>query len=280
MNLQKHFSPKRFYKCLKYDLVLNGKIYLFSIIGLMVVLMIINLINLNSFNNFYSNNFNRNNFNIDFENYFFRSYYAPLFIFFIIFGTILSAGTSFPALRSSNNSINYLLLPASTLEKFLVQFFIRILAFVLLFIPIYWLIFKFSYNFYGLFGTVLESVKSYSLLSPFQGEIEGIDFYLIIVSVIISSLFAFVGATYFKKYALFKSIFTFALTAVFLFLLMVLLSHLFFDHTTKEFFEIKLRSYSVYENIKNLQLYFAVLFTATSLILFMLAYFKLKEREI
>ena len=107
MNLQKHFSPKRFYKCLKYDLVLNGKIYLFSIIGLMVVLMIINLINLNSFNNFYSNNFNRNNFNIDFENYFFRSYYAPLFIFFIIFGTILSAGTSFPALRSSNNSINY-----------------------------------------------------------------------------------------------------------------------------------------------------------------------------
>ena len=148
MNLQKHFSPKRFYKCLKYDLVLNGKIYLFSIIGLMVVLMIINLINLNSFSDFYSNNFNRNN--INFDNFFLKSYYRPLFLFFIISGIILSAGTSFPALRSSNNSINYLLLPASTLEKFLVQFLIRILAFVLLFIPIYWLIFKFTYNFYGL----------------------------------------------------------------------------------------------------------------------------------
>lgn len=279
MSLQKHFSPKRFYKCLKYDLVLNGKIYLFSIIVLMVLLMIINLINLNSFSDFYSNNFNRN-VNVDFDNYFFKSYYTPLFIFFIISGTILSSGTSFPALRSSNKSINYLLLPASTLEKFLVQFLIRVLTFVLLFIPIYWLIFKFSYNFYGLFGTVLESMKGYTLLSPFQGEIEDLNFYLIIITAIMSCLFAFVGATYFKKYALFKSIFTFALTAFFVFLLMVLLSHLFFDHTAKEFFEIKLRSYSIYENVNNIQLYFAILFTAMSLILFLLAYFKLKEREI
>lgn len=41
MNLQNHFSASRFYKYLKYDLVLNGKTYLFAFIGLILVLVLI-----------------------------------------------------------------------------------------------------------------------------------------------------------------------------------------------------------------------------------------------
>jgi len=279
MSLQKYFSAKRFYKCLKYDLVLNGKTYFFTLIGLMVVLLIINLINLNSFDNFYS--FSSNSKYINFDTYFFKSYYRPVFIFFIIFGAILSAGTSFSALRSSNKSINYLLLPASILEKFLVQFLIRIPVFVMLFIPIYWLNFKFSYNFYSLFDTVSETVKSYGLLSPFQPKnMDHIDLCLIVIAAVMSSLFAFVGATYFKKYALFKSVLTFALTALFMFLLMVLFSHLFYEHHANEFFQIKLKMFPVYENFNSIEIYTITLFTGLSIFLLPLAYFKLKEREI
>jgi hypothetical protein len=279
MSLQKHFSAKRFYKCLNYDLVLNGKTYLFTLIGLMMVLLIINLINLNSFSSFYRLNYGFNT--INFDNYFYNSYYLPVFVFFIIVGSILSAGTSFSALRTSQKSINYLLFPASSLEKFLVQFLIRIPVFVMLFIPIYWLNFKFSYNFYSLFDTVSEAVKSYGLLSPFQPKnMDDTALCLIVITAVMSSLFAFVGAAYFKKYALFKSVFTFGLTAFFMFLLMVLFSHLFYEHHANEFFQVKLKMFPVYENFNSIEIYTITLFTGLSIFLLPLAYFKLKEREV
>lgn len=264
MGFQKHFSARRFYKYVKYDLTLNGKTYLLALLGLVVILFIVDVFTLNTASP-------RINFN--------RGYYTPIFVFFLILSSVIAAGTAFSALRSSKSSINYLLIPVSNFEKFAVQFLIRIVGLVLLFLPLYWLTFKLAYSFYNLFAVVSENVESYNLLSPFQWQINRVDIYILVSITSGSMLFAFCGAAYFKKQALFKTILTFALLVLAWFLLMVTLSHMFYDHNSKQFFEIKLRSYKVQELFYNTQIYATILFAGLSLFLLPLAYFKLKERE-
>jgi hypothetical protein len=264
MSLQKHFSANRFYKYLKYDLVLNGKTYLLALVGLVVILFIVDVFTLSTASS-------RINFN--------RGYYTPIFIFFLVLIGVVSAGTAFSALRSSKTSINYLLIPVSNFEKFIVQFLIRIVAFVLLFLPLYWLTFKLAYSFYNLFAVVSENVESYNVLSPFQWQENNVEVYILVSLASGLVLFAFCGAAYFKKLALFKSILTFALLVLAWFLLMVTLSHMFYDHNSKQFLEIKLRSYKIYEGIQNTQIYSVILFAGLSVFLLPLAFFKLKERE-
>ena len=131
MGFQKHFSARRFYKYVKYDLTLNGKTYLLALVGLVVILFIVDVFTLNTASP-------RINFN--------RGYYTPIFVFFLILSSVIAAGTAFSALRSSKSSINYLLIPVSNFEKFAVQFLIRIVGLVLLFLPLYWLTFKLAYS--------------------------------------------------------------------------------------------------------------------------------------
>ena len=264
MGLQKHFSASRFYKYLKYDLTLNGKTYLLALVGLFVVLFIVDVFTLSTASS-------KINFN--------RGYYTPIFVFFLILIGVVSAGSAFSGLRSTKTSINYLLIPVSNFEKFVVQFLIRIIGFVLVFLPLYWLTFKLACSFYSLFGIVSENVESYNLLSPFQWQKSSIDIYTIVSVSCGSMLFAFCGAAYFEKQALLKSILTFALFTLAWFLLMVTLSHMFYDHNSRQFLEIKLRSYKIYKGIQNTQMYAVILFAGLSLFLLPLAYFKLKERE-
>jgi hypothetical protein len=264
MGLQKHFSASRFYKYLKYDLTLNGKTYLLAVVGLFVVLFIVDVFTLSTASP-------RINFN--------RNYYTPIFVFFLVLIGVVSAGTAFSGLRSTKTSINYLLIPVSSFEKYVVQFLIRIVGFVLLFLPLYWLTFKLACSFYSLFGMVSENVESYNLLSPFQWQENNVEVYFLVSLASGLVLFAFCGATYFKKQALLKSILTFALLTLAWFLLMVTLSHMFYDHNSKQFLEIKLRSYKIYKGIQNTQMYAVILFAGLSLFLLPLAYFKLKERE-
>ncbi|RED47891.1 hypothetical protein [Seonamhaeicola aphaedonensis] len=264
MGLQKYFNLNRFYKYFKYDLTLNGKTYALALLGLFVVLFIVDVFTLSTASS-------RVNFN--------RNYYTPIFIFFLVLTGVVSAGTSFSALRSSKTSIHYLLIPVSNFEKFIVQFLIRIMGFVLLFLPLYWLTFKLAYGFYSLFAIVSENVESYNMLSPFQWQENKVDIYILVSLASGLILFAFCGAASFKKYALFKSILTFALFVLAWFLLMVILSHIFYDHDSKELLEINLRSYRVQDGVYNTQIYATILFAGLSLILLPLAYFKLKERE-
>lgn len=282
MKLQKYFSPKRFINCLKYDLYLNGKTYVLALVVLFIILFIVDLLNLNDLaarleyqTNYFPKIDSKFNVNITF----FDRYYRPIFIFFLISGLVISAGTSFSALRSSTNSISYLLLPASILEKYVVHFLLRIVVFTALFFLLYWFTFKCAYVFYGFIEPVSETVKNYGILSVFKLLKNTSEVYLISLAITMCTLFAFAGATYFKKFAIFKSIFVFALVVVFMFLLMVMLSHLFYDHATNEIFAVKLTSYMVYEDVTEKDVFFRVLFIGISLILLPLAYFNLKERE-
>ena len=277
MNLQKYFSAKRFVNCLKYDLALNGKIYVLAIVVLFIILFIFDLLNLNALADRieYQAKYPQLNTNFKINTYFYNAYYQPIFIFFFISGLVISAGTTFSALRSSSKSISYILLPASILEKYLVQFLVRIVALSVLLFLLYWFTFKCAYLFYGIFEPVSETVKNYDILSVIKEVKLKSDLYVTCLAITMCSLFAFAGATYFKKFAIFKSVFTFGLITVFLFLLMVILSHIFYVHTSNELFSVKLLALPV--NYKNN--YFIALFTGISLIMLLLAYFNLKERE-
>jgi len=266
MNLQNHFSASRFYKYLKYDLVLNGKTYLFAFIGLILGLVLIHFFTVSTAS-----------YRVNFKN----NYYNPLFLFTLIGGIVISAGTSFPSLRTSQKSSNYLLLPASILEKLIVQVLFRIIAFIILFIPLYWMSFKMAYGFYGLFEwkNFIE-VAPIGLLDFYRGTPSLLDILAIIFSIISLASFLFAGAVYFKKYAVFKTVLAFAISVLMWFLLMVLFSHIFYPDSSSDFFDIKIQEYKINEELHASQLFAYIFGMASSLFLFPLAYFKLKEKEV
>src|SRR5690349_17301356 len=67
-----------------------------------------------------------------------------------LFG-ILYVGHSFPAFRSKESSIHYLMLPASVLEKFIFEFIIRIVLALLVLPLLYWITFNMQGYVFGIF---------------------------------------------------------------------------------------------------------------------------------
>ena len=133
----KHFFDfKRFFKLLKFDISFNAKKYLIFISVLLIVLFVVDLILINSGSSFrILENNNR-------EYFFRKSSYQTSFIITLLILLILVVSSSFPAFRKKESTTNFLLLPSSTFEKFLVDFFIRVILFSLLFIFMFWLDFK------------------------------------------------------------------------------------------------------------------------------------------
>jgi len=288
MMIKKYFSSQRFYQYLKYDLVLNGKTYLFALIGLCIVLFFINTFNLINFNDrirFLEHHKIDSVYSVNIT--FFKNSYLPVFMTSLLIGLLVSAGTAFSALRSNKNSVHYLLLPVSNLEKFVAQFLIRIVAFVLLYFILFWSIFKVSYLFFEIFEPISNTLKNYHILDPLiiydkyaVFNVTSGAYYTFMSFLLFVTFFAFAGASFFKKYALFKTIFAFAITAFSVFLLFVMFSHFFYSHGENEFFEIKLTSHDISKDVSNKNTYLLALFSGISILLAPLAYFNLKEREV
>jgi len=265
MNIQKHFNLKRFYNYLQYDLILNGRTYLYFSIGLFMTLFFIIFFTISTASP-----------RLEFV----KQYYIPIFFFTYLIGGVMAIGTSFPAFRNANSTINYLLLPVSDLEKFLVQFSIRIIGFTLLFFPLYWVVFKLAYSTYNLFEWKDPiQIESFGIFSGFHYVVTTLDRFVAGFSIFSVTTFLFAGATYFKKYAVFKTMLTFSLFTIVLFVFMVLLSHLFLPDMVKGF-DIRILNRKINDDLVSFQLYASIFGIGTSLFLLPLAYFKLKEKEI
>lgn len=138
--------------------------------------------------------------------------------FVSVFG-ILYVGHSFPAFRSKESTIGYLMLPASALEKFLFELINRI-GLILLLLPIlYWA----TFNIQGYFFTVFteESFKPvgiYNLVAiPAPDSYKLIIYSLIFGGVLMALSLAFAGASMFTKQPLVKTLFALALLVAFFF---------------------------------------------------------------
>ncbi|GGF26123.1 hypothetical protein [Echinicola rosea] len=143
-----------------------------------------------------------------------KNYIPMLFLGYIIFG-IFIVGKSFPSFRNSGSVTSFLTLPASTFEKYLVQWIIRIALFLVL----YPLIFQITANVTA--DLYLENYKSFLLSNNLpMDKLPGIDKFrffdlfgdaneatigrisIICMGVLGASLL-FLGSTIFKKWNLF-----------------------------------------------------------------------------
>jgi hypothetical protein len=290
MNSNKFFSFSRFYHLLRNDLLINYKKYFLIILGAFIMGFIFLYSSMPKF--VYGSDI-ENRWNI-----FDSNKYMNIFMTSIVALGVL-VGSSFPDLGSRVKTANYLLIPASTFEKFTSQFFIRVICGGSIFLILFWIdaqlaraisvmqmvdikthlhyvhaeqfIEKFNYGMIFLYQKVsypIEKIVYYKAI-----ETWGLSFFVISVG-----LYLFSMKLFFKKLGLVKSILSFVAAFFTLALFMVIFSHIFYSQTKG--FDVALDQYNVLDNISNFELWFCLIGLVSPLFLLPLGYFKLKEKQL
>ena len=264
MKQNKYFSLKRFSRLLRNDLLINQKIYLFTLAGIGIAIYAISYFLMRVNHGFHRTN-----------------EYIPLLMFYLM-GIGVVIGTSFPALSNQIKTSNYLLSPGSTLEKILVQFVIRIVLFVPLALIIFWI------------GTHLAKatlvpdlergfdparIADYHFKDLFQ-YIQGFrDQLIVVLSIFSTASVLFAGSVYFKRFALIKTLIVSGATVFLVVCSFVLFSHILFPSSTHGF-DVAEIDYKINNNLYNIQLAVYLLGGLSWIFFLPLAYFKLKEKEV
>jgi hypothetical protein len=201
-----------------------------------------------------------------------------LIVFVSVFG-LLYVGHAFPAFRSKESTITYLMLPASALEKFVFEFISRIGIVILILPVLYWLTFNFQGVLFGMFTeAAFEPIGIEYLVRLGQGPVEGMaQIYTVITAAVLFALsLAFTGSAMFDKQPLVKSLFAVAVIVMFF----LGYSYIVVEHFGVGEFQppdqmvlIPTTEYSVFRFLA------IALFAGTAVMLFV-AYRKLKEREV
>ena len=140
MSMNSSFNFNRFARLYKHQLLLNSRLILFGTLGYcgsIFIIMFLMYLDVQGIS-----------FNI-------KSFIPMIYIFIIGFG-VLYNGYSFKSLRTKEGCMSYLLLPATLTEKFLLEFFNRVvLSFI--FLPfLFWL----TFNTIGVFFDVIDEILS------------------------------------------------------------------------------------------------------------------------
>ncbi len=289
MNSTNFFSFNRFYLLLRNDLLINYKKYCLAILVAFILCFVFLYLNmprvvyggdmLNDWNRFGSNK------------------YMNIFLASIV-GLGALVGSSFPDLGSKVKTSNYLLIPASTFEKFFSQFFIRVICGAAIFLVLFWVdaqlaryisvmqmvdvknnlhyvnaervIEKFNY------GMIFLYKQNYPTgMLVYHKSIETWGISLFIVSI---GLYLFSVRLFFKKLGLVKSIISFVALFFILFLFMVIFSHIFYPRTVG--FDVSLPTYTFQNGINNAEFWLFLIGFVSPLFLLPLGYFKLKEKQL
>jgi hypothetical protein len=197
--------------------------------------------------------------------------------FVTVFG-ILYVGYSFPAFRSKESTINYLMLPASVLEKFVFELISRI-GIILLVLPlVYWITFNLQGYFFEIFSDhAFEPIGvQYLVKLDVPPEYKFLIYSVITGGVLFALSLAFTGAAMFTRQPLVKSLFAVAVVAMFFFgYSYIVIEHLGAGkyHPPAQMWLVPLNEDSAMKAVA------VALFAATAVMLFV-AFRKLKEREV
>ena len=208
-----------------------------------------------------------------------RGSFQGFMVVFVSIFALLYVGHSFPAFRSKESTISYLMMPASALEKFVFELISRI-GIVLLMLPLlYWATFNLQGYFFGIFtDAVFEPIGIQHLVrigdAPYDLMFQ---IYAVIVGGILFVLsLAFTGSAMFDKQPLVKSVFSVAVVVMFF----AGYSYIVVEHLgvgrynpPEKMTLIPNDEFSAFNFIS------VALFAATAVMLFV-AYRKLKEREV
>ncbi len=206
------------------------------------------------------------------------SHFQELMSVFVALFSILYVGHSFPAFRSKESTISYLMIPASVLEKFIFEFVSRI-GFILLTLPLlFWLTFNLQGYFFAIFTD--HTFEPVGLQHTVKLDAPEDYQYLIYALIIGGGLFAlslaFTGAAMFTKQPLVRSLFAVALVVMFF----GGYSYLVIEH-------LGLEKYNPPDTMVLLPMhegpaliFFTLALYVASAVMLFVAYLKLKEREV
>jgi hypothetical protein len=260
------FSFSRFYLLLRNDMLLNYKKYIFTIVGAIILGYIILYIQMPTRQ--YQSNFGEINYTITFTT--------------CLIGLGAFIGLSFPALSSKTTTMNYLLMPSSSFEKFASQFLIRVIIGTFMFFIIFWL------DAYLARATALISlskiehapqIKVFEFSYLFTSTKNEPPITAAIVAFFVSAgIFLFSVRIFFKKLAMIKTGIALAALIVSVAILVVAFSHIFYPGTDGMDFEIT--TYKIYKTYDNRDIWLFSMFYFSWIFFLPLGYFKLKEKQV
>ena len=284
MNTNQFFNTRRFCKLIYNDLLINYKQYILTIIGAFILGLVIIYLNIP-----------RAHYG-EFRHIFDASKYTQLFIMFL-FGLGVFVGTAFPSLNSKVNISGYLLIPASTFEKFLSQFLIRIVAGLSLFLVIFWLDAHIarliSISQMIDYETKLHCADGAKIIDKFNFKMLFINFtdkndsihYLdmtgimaCIFTTINIGLYLFSVKLCFRKLALVKTLISFAVVIYCFVISWAIFMHIFYPETIG--FRINMSGYELSNGINIISMWMMIMLYAAPVFLLPFGYFKLKEKQV
>lgn len=271
MNINQFFSLSRLWLLLRNDMMMNYKKYLLNIGGALVVYFIIIYMMLPK--------------NPNYQDYEVGDYATPFIMLLFSLGGFI--GMAFPFMSEKRQLSVHLLTPASTFEKYLGQFLIRVIGGSILFLIVFHIdaiiarqvalgvLAKYEHA-----PTIAEF--SYKHLLDGNRSLHDADRYgqitSMISSVIAIGFFLFSVKTFFNKSGLIKTILTGTGIFITMTLIFIAFSHIFFPDTTG--WSAHLSNYKVNDQFYNVELWFTSIACATPLFLLPLGYFKLKEKQL
>jgi len=257
------FSFSRFIQLCKQSFIIHKKLIGITLAGfsgfVFLFLMLVQIKNYASWNN--------------------NSYMFTFLVMFFIGGTIYSS-LSFPAFRTKEKSISYLMLPSSVTEKYIFEFFARIVLFIIIMPFVFWIMANIAgiimHHYIPEFINYRFSFSKTMSSFAFQKGNTGWTNLAIIQAWLFVFIAAFTGASHFSKSPLVKTLFTLSLIAIGYALFTYLLVR-----------GINIKGYTLdndrllfMHNKNQAMIFFALAATATNLCLLAIAWFRLKEREV
>lgn len=282
MNSNKFFSFSRFSQLLRNDFLLNYKKYLLTIVGGFIMGFIVMYLYMPSRIYSYSNS--------GFD----ATRYSSLFIM-CLFGLGAFVGSAFSELSGKVKISNYLLVPASTFEKFLSQFAIRFIAGTIIFLVIFWIDTHLARiavlsRIEGIDGH-LAGPEKYDYIEKFHYSMlliknrypvvtnwrlfEGIGAIMLAFS---AGAFLFSVKIFFRKLGLIKTGISIVAMIYLIGILMTGLSHVFYPETKG--FNIANFDYVLYNGYNNSEIALYAIAYIAPLFLLPMGYFKLKEKQL
>jgi hypothetical protein len=222
-------------------------------------------------------------------------HYSVLFILLFFFIGVGYSSSAFPAFRSKEKSLTYLMLPATLPEKFVFEFLTRIVLFFVLMPLLFWgvvyiesgLIHQFVPDFEQF--NVLNSSWNHGIFSvPSNGTSDSGPFgsphnYYTIQNMLLILLTTFTGASHFTKSPFLKTMLTVAIIyAGYGIFISLLVKGLNLNSLNSSFFHLLFfRNQNDAVAIQHDAVFFASLvLTVINLTLLSIAFFRLKEKEI
>lgn len=284
MNSNQFFSFSRFSLLLRNDILLNYKKYLLTIAGAFILGFIL----------LYSSMPKlvvKGELQWIFESH----HYSQIFQMCLI-GLLAFVGSAFSELSSKVKTSNYLLLPASTFEKFLSQFVIYALAGTAIFLIVFWVDAHLA-RYVALINLKasnneplgLEKEKhieafNYSMLLvkshyPVLVNFKWFDGLAMLFGIFSIGMYFFSVKIFFKKLGLIKTAISLVAVVYLGIVVMALFSKLFYPDA-KAFNFMNILDYILTNGYMNIEIWMYVSAYCISLFLIPLGYFKLKEKQV